>query len=109
MFISHYITLAISALVAAQQVSCVAVHNAWYVPTAFSAIKEMISSIRVPTRSNPVNTYWMANGFSGGYMGMQRNSGSERRILFSIWDNGHESVVDLVKKGANVTAEGVGF
>ncbi len=33
----------------------------------------------------PIGTYAMAIGFSGGYFGIQVNSPTERRILFSIW------------------------
>jgi len=37
---------------------------------------------------DPVTTYYMACGFSRGYFGMQVNSLTERRIIFSIWDAG---------------------
>jgi hypothetical protein len=42
--------------------------------------------IMVPSGFSPIATYWMAIGFSGGYFGMQNNSLTERRILFSVWD-----------------------
>jgi hypothetical protein len=107
MYISRFATLLISAFFAAQQAACVSTHNWWDVPSGFGDVKEMVSSIRVPKGSDPTNTYWMANGFSVGYMGMQHNSGTERRILFAIWDNGKGSTVDLIKKGGNnVIAEG---
>jgi Domain of unknown function (DUF3472)/Domain of unknown function (DUF5077) len=35
---------------------------------------------------DPVATYYMACGFSRGYFGMQVNSPTERRIIFSVWD-----------------------
>ena len=35
---------------------------------------------------DPVTTYYMATGFSRGYFGMQVNSPTERRIIFSVWD-----------------------
>lgn len=34
----------------------------------------------------PVATFYMACGFSRGYFGMQVNSRTERRIIFSVWD-----------------------
>ncbi len=34
----------------------------------------------------PVATYYMACGFARGYFGMQVNSPTERRIIFSVWD-----------------------
>lgn len=38
---------------------------------------------------DPVATYYMACGFSRGYFGMQVNSATERRIIFSVWDAGN--------------------
>lgn len=38
---------------------------------------------------DPVATYYMACGFSRGYFGMQVNSPTERRIIFSVWDAGN--------------------
>ena len=35
---------------------------------------------------DPVATYYMACGFARGYFGMQVNSTTERRIIFSVWD-----------------------
>ena len=36
--------------------------------------------------ADPLHTFEMACGFSRGYFGMQVNSASERRIIFSVWD-----------------------
>jgi hypothetical protein len=53
----------------------------------------------------------MANGFAEGYFGIQVNSSSERRILFSVWspfatDNPNaipeDQKIKLLKKGENV-------
>jgi len=61
---------------------------------------------------DPVATYYMACGWHRGYFGMQVNSLTERRIIFSVWDSGHEGVdrnkvgtddrVTLVAKGEGV-------
>jgi len=40
----------------------------------------------------PVATYYMACGWHRGYFGMQVNSPTERRIIFSVWDSGGEAV-----------------
>lgn len=40
----------------------------------------------------PLWTYYMACGWSRGYFGMQVNSPTERRIIFSVWDAGNEGV-----------------
>lgn len=107
MILSRLIPLAL--LACSSEVLSVAVHNNWQTPSDFGNIKQIVSSIRVPTGSDPNYTFWMANGFSVGYMGMQHLSGSERRILFSIWDNDHGSIVDLIKKGSDdITVEGFG-
>ena len=63
---------------------------------------------------DPLWTYYMACGWHRGYFGMQVNSPTERRIIFSVWDSGGEAVdrgkvsdenrVTLVAKGAGVEA-----
>ena len=68
----------------------------------------------VTAREDPVHTYYMACGFARGYFGMQVNSPTERRIIFSVWDAGGEAVdrskvadddrVRLLEKGAGVFA-----
>ena len=65
------------------------------------------SQIEVPDGRDPVGTYYMANGFSGGYFGIQVNSRTERRVLFSIWDS-PAGKTTLVRKGSGVTANDFG-
>lgn len=43
------------------------------------------NEITVPEGNDIIGSYYMANGFSNGYFGMQVNSETERRILFSVW------------------------
>ena len=43
------------------------------------------NELTVPVGKDPIGSYFMANGFSSGYFGMQVNSATERRILFSVW------------------------
>jgi hypothetical protein len=60
----------------------------------------------------PLWTYFEACGWHRGYFGMQVNSPTERRIIFSVWDSGKEGVdrnkvvaqdrVTLVAKGDGV-------
>jgi hypothetical protein len=66
--------------------------------------------------ADPIHTYYMACGFSRGYFGMQVNSPTERRIIFSVWDAGtgqsantrsevsEENHVQLLAKGDDVDA-----
>lgn len=61
---------------------------------------------------DPVHSYYMACGWHRGYFGMQVNSPTERRIIFSVWDSGQEAAdrnkvadenrVKLVAKGEGV-------
>lgn len=43
--------------------------------------------IMVPEGGDPLATYYMSLGFFRGYMGIQTNSQTERRVLFSVWDS----------------------
>lgn len=68
--------------------------------------------------TDPIWSYTMACGFARGYFGMQVNSPTERRIIFSVWDAGNEAVdrnkvaadnrVELVAKGDGVVADSFG-
>lgn len=70
--------------------------------------------VEVTPRTDPVWTYYMATGWHRGYFGMQVNSATERRVIFSVWDAGGEAKdrgkvgaddrVTLVAKGENVQA-----
>ncbi|MEJ5171340.1 MAG: DUF3472 domain-containing protein [Fimbriimonadales bacterium] len=64
--------------------------------------------------TDPLHTFYMACGFRRGYLGMQVNSPTERRVIFSVWDSGDEAVdrsrvpeenrVRLLRKGDGVYA-----
>jgi hypothetical protein len=82
-----------------------------YVIPADKTAEWFYNEITVPEGQDPVGSYFMANGFGEGYFGMQVNSETERRVLFSVWspyktDNPKEipegQKVRLVKKGAEV-------
>ena len=76
------------------------------------------NEVTVPKDADPLYTYFMACGFARGYFGMQVNSPTERRIIFSVWDAGNEAVdrkkvndenkVQLMAKGENVFADDFG-
>lgn len=69
-------------------------------------------------REDPLYTYYCACGFRRGYLGMQVNSPTERRVIFSIWDSGTEKQdranvaaadrVTLLEKGEDVVASDFG-
>lgn len=72
----------------------------------------------ITPRTDPLWTYYMATGWHRGYFGMQVNSPTERRLIFSVWDAGDEAIdrakvaaenrVQLVAKGENVVADSFG-
>jgi hypothetical protein len=65
------------------------VHLMYPVPadTKIAAFYCEVTAIEDPTAS-----FYMACGWHRGYFGMQVNSPSERRIIFSVWDSGNEAV-----------------
>lgn len=80
-------------------------------------IEWFYSEIKVPVNNDIIGSFYMANGFREGYFGIQVNSSSERRILFSIWSPfvtddpskiPPEDRVILVRKGKNVVAGSFG-
>lgn len=69
------------------------------------------SEVTVPVGHDVIGSFFMANGFKEGYFGMQVNSESERRILFSVWSPFHtddpsvipaDKRIILKKKGGGV-------
>ncbi len=70
--------------------------------------------LEVTPKTEPLWSYYMATGWHRGYFGMQVNSPTERRIIFSVWDAGNEAVdrgkvededrVKLMGKGSGVNA-----
>lgn len=60
------------------------VHLSYRVPSDRD-LEYAYSEIRVPEGDDPIGTFYMANGFGEGYFGMQVNSVTERRVLFSVW------------------------
>lgn len=86
------------------------VHLGYQVPEEMD-VKWYYNEITVPEGEDVIGSYYMANGFSGGYFGIQVNSETERRVLFSVWspyntDNPDEIPEDhkikLLKKGEEV-------
>lgn len=47
----------------------------------------LYEEIIVPEGGDPLATFYMAIGFYRGYFGIQTNSDTERRVLFSVWDS----------------------
>ena len=56
-----------------------------YTVPATDNVSYYYNEVTVPVGEDKIGSYFMANGFSAGYFGMQVNSATERRILFSVW------------------------
>jgi catechol 2,3-dioxygenase-like lactoylglutathione lyase family enzyme len=77
-----------------------------------SAVKWFYTEVMVPNEvQHSVNAYYETNGFHSGYGGIQINSTTERRFIFSIWslfktDDPKQIPLDYIvrlnKKGKNV-------
>ena len=74
-------------------------------------IEWFYNEVTVPVGNDVLGSYFMADGFTGGYFGMQVNSPTERHVLFSVWSpfdtDDPNSIPDslrihLLKKGAGV-------
>lgn len=62
------------------------VHLNYSVPEAIKNTTEWFyNEVTVPVGNDVIGSYFMADGFSGGYFGMQVNNADTRRILFSVW------------------------
>ena len=90
------------------------VHLNYDIPAKEADVEWFYNEIVVPKGEDVLGTYYMANGFSGGYFGMQTNSPTERRVLFSIWspfntDNPKEipdSMKVILHKKGSITKTG---
>lgn len=76
-------------------------------------IEWFYNEIMVPADNDVIGSYFMADGFAEGYFGMQVNSPTERRVLFSVWspfdtdnpkDIPENKKIILLKKGEGVHA-----
>lgn len=91
-------------------------HLLYVVPTSEN-VSYYYNEVTVPVGQDKVGSYFMVNGFEEGYFGMQVNSATERRILFSVWspfetDNPNsipnDKKVKLNCKGTDVTVDKFG-
>ena len=83
----------------------------WYQYPKDSTIAWFYNEVTVPVGVNSPNAYYMTNGFSGGYSGIQLNSPTERKFIFSVWSNYSTNdpkeipadyAITLIKKGKDV-------
>ncbi|TDN97127.1 DUF3472 domain-containing protein [Sunxiuqinia elliptica] len=93
------------------------VHLSYEVPKSAGNIEYFYNEVTVPTGEDVIGSYYMVNGFGEGYCGIQVNSASERRILFSVWspyttddpsEIPEDSRVLLLEKGTDVVTNDFG-
>jgi len=93
------------------------VHLKYEIPADATDIEWFYNEITIPEGNDVIGSYFMANGFADGYFGIQVNSDTERRILFSVWspyktDNPgeipEEYKIILLKKGNEVVTKEFG-
>ncbi len=86
------------------------VHLTYPLPDNFEATY-FYNEITVPIGDDVIGSYYMANGFAEGYFGIQVNSDTERRVLFSVWSPFNtddpkaipdDQKIKLIKKGTDV-------
>ena len=86
------------------------VHYAYTMPSG--NVEYFYNEILVTPENVIDASYYMMNGFSEGYMGIQQVSNGERKVLFSVWspystdnpaDIPEEKRIKLLRKGANVS------
>ena len=75
------------------------VHMGYTVP---ANTEYFYNEMTIPQGQDAIGSYFMANGFGQGYMGIQVKSPSERWILFSVWDADNGAKTTLVSKGEGV-------
>lgn len=88
------------------------VHVNYTIPDAIkNNVEWFYNEINVPVGSDPIGSYFMSNGFGEGYFGIQVNSATERRVLFSLWSPfptddpatiPDDKKIKLLKKGTDV-------
>lgn len=83
------------------------VHLSYTVPAGTSNIEWFYNEITVPVGGDAIGSYFQSNGFDGGYFGIQVNSATERRILFSVWDPSNGTSV-ATRSGPNVVTQRFG-
>ncbi|CCH03241.1 hypothetical protein FAES_5242 [Fibrella aestuarina BUZ 2] len=92
------------------------VHLRYPIPGGVDA-EWFYNEVTVPKGNDVIGSYFMANGFGEGYFGMQVNSPTERRILFSVWSPFHtddpskipaDQKILLARKGTDVTTNDFG-
>jgi len=113
--------LELTALSDVGKISCVSKEFYWgrrgpsvhlnYPVKSNTSVKWFYSELTVPAGEDVIGSYFMANGFGEGYFGIQVNSASEKRIIFSVWspfqtDNPEDIPTDmrisLLSKGRDV-------
>ncbi len=83
----------------------------WYQYPKDEQVAWFYNEVTIPPGVNATNAYYMTTGFSDGYMGIQLNSLTEKRLIFSVWSSYNTNdpkeipadyAINLIKKGSGV-------
>lgn len=79
------LTVAITLSILAKSVYGVADHL-WY-QTSIPNVTDWYNEVNIVPGAEPISTYFMTNGFTGGYFGIQHNTlgSTGKTVLFSVW------------------------
>ena len=66
-------------------------------------VEYFYGEVTVPVGEDAIGSYFMVNGFSDGYSGIQVISDTERWVIFSVWDPA-AGMTTLVRAGTGVVA-----
>jgi hypothetical protein len=80
-----------------------------YPVAAGTDVEYFYNEMTIPAGEDRIGSYFMSNGFSEGYFGIQVNSATERRILFSVWDPpAGQGITESIKHGDDVQVQRFG-
>ncbi|MCH4552533.1 DUF3472 domain-containing protein [Aestuariibaculum lutulentum] len=82
--------------------------NIGYKTPAGKDVQYFYNELTVAEGEDVLGSFFMANGHSQGYFGLQVNSSSERRILFSIWSAYNTDDPNQIPDDYKVTKLGAG-
>lgn len=77
------------------------IHLSYEVPEN-TDLKWFYSELTVPKGEDPPGSFYMTNGFGEGYFGIQVNSPTERRVLFSVWSPYHTDNPDNIPEDERI-------
>ncbi|KIC92016.1 DUF3472 domain-containing protein [Flavihumibacter sp. ZG627] len=83
------------------------VHMTYSIPTE-TQVEWFYNELTVPVGEDKPGSFFMSNGFSGGYFGIQSRA-NDRWVLFSVWDPAvGQGTTQAIEQGENVVVQRFG-